>query len=160
MKKFVSITISDSRYIDKSIPDLSGDKIIEILSNSNLLLHDKKIIPDEGNNISNTLQSYLSQSEVDFIVTTGGTGVSPRDITPDITNKFLEKKIYGIPEMIRSQSFNKLNTSILYRGLCGISNDKLLLNLPGSPGGDEDGLKIVVPILDHIFSMISGDTKH
>ena len=160
MKKFVSITISDSRFIDKSIPDLSGDRIIEILSNNKLVLHDKKIIPDEEENISNTLQFFLCQDEVDFIITTGGTGVSARDITPDITNKFIEKRIDGIPEMIRSQSFNKLNTSILYRGLCGISNDKLLLNLPGSPGGVEDGLKIVVPILDHIFNMISGDTKH
>tara|TARA_B110000438_G_scaffold114172_1_gene111900 strand:- start:864 stop:1346 length:483 start_codon:yes stop_codon:yes gene_type:complete len=160
MKKFVSITISDSRFIDNSIPDLSGDKIIEILSNSNLVLYDKRIIPDEEDNISKTLKFYLNQTEVDFIVTTGGTGVSVRDITPEITSKFIEKRIDGIPEMIRSQSFNKLQTSILYRGLCGISNKKLLLNLPGSPNGVEDGLKIIVPILNHIFNMISGDTKH
>tara|TARA_B110001454_G_scaffold40283_1_gene39642 strand:+ start:2509 stop:2991 length:483 start_codon:yes stop_codon:yes gene_type:complete len=160
MKKFVSITISDSRYLDKHIPDLSGDKIIEILSNSKLILHEKIIIPDEKKHISNALQCYLNQNDVNFIVTTGGTGISKRDITPDITNKFIEKNINGIPEMIRLQSYKKLKTSLLYRGLCGIANDKLILNLPGSPGGVEDGLEIIVPILDHIFSMISGDTKH
>ena len=83
-----------------------------------------------------------------------------KKITRQNLNSFIEKNINGIPEMIRLQSYKKLKTSLLYRGLCGIANDKLILNLPGSPGGVKDGLEIIVPILDHIFSMISGDTKH
>ena len=72
----------------------------------------------------------------------------------------IQKEIPGIPELIRNQFYKNIETSVLYRGLCGISNKKIILNLPGSPGGVKDGLLVSVPLFDHIFKMISGNTEH
>ena len=72
----------------------------------------------------------------------------------------IQKEIPGIPELIRNQFYKNIETSVLYRGLCGISNKKIILNLPGSPGGVMDGLLVSEPLFDHIFKMISGNTEH
>ena len=74
--------------------------------------------------------------------------------------KFLEKNIPGIPELIRNSSYEKIKTSILYRGLCGIANNKIILNLPGSPGGVKDGLSSIIEILPHMFDLIDGKQGH
>jgi molybdenum cofactor synthesis domain-containing protein len=160
MKKFVSITVSDSRFINKNIPDLSGDTLIKSLSGLGLNLYEKVIVPDEKDEIHSALERFISIKEVNLIVTTGGTGVSERDITPEVTKKFIDKDIPGIPELIRSSSFKKLNTSVLYRGHCGIVKNKILLNLPGSPGGVKDGLDILKILLPHMFEILDGKQGH
>lgn len=159
MKKFVYITISDSRSQDSNIPDGAGLKIIEILEKKYQLI-EKKIIPDDEKTINRTLKDFINYDDLDLIVTTGGTGVSVRDVTPEATKSLLEKEIPGISELIRSEFYKDIKTSVLYRGLCGIANNKLILNLPGSPQGVQDGLSVSVPLFDHIFNLISGNTKH
>jgi len=159
MKKFVYITISDSRSQDSNIPDGAGLKITEILEKKYQLI-EKKIIPDDEITIHQTLKDFINYDDLDLIVTTGGTGVSVRDVTPEATKSLLEKEIPGISELIRNEFYKDINTSVLYRGLCGISKNKLILNLPGSPQGVQDGLSVSVPLFDHIFNLISGNTKH
>ncbi len=160
MKNFVSITLSDSRAEDPSIKDKSGDIIVETLTSYNLKLYDRVLIPDEPSEIKLALEKYIYINQVNLIVTTGGTGISQRDITPEITSEFLEKNIPGIPELIRNSSYEKIKTSILYRGLCGIANNKIILNLPGSPGGVKDGLRSIVEVLPHMFDLIEGKQGH
>ena len=159
MKKFVCITISDSRSKDPNISDLAGLRIIESLEKKYEFL-EKKIITDEKNIIIKTISDFLNYKDLDLIITTGGTGVSSRDVTPEATKNLIQKEIPGIPELIRNQFYKNIETSVLYRGLCGISNKKIILNLPGSPGGVKDGLLVSVPLFDHIFKMISGNTEH
>ena len=113
-----------------------------------------------GHAVSLTLEKFLKIDEVVLILTTGGTGISKRDVTPEATEKFIEKNIPGIPEMIRSSSFHKKNSSIIYRGLCGISNDKIILNLPGSPEGVKDGIEIAMKVLPHILEILDGKKGH
>ena len=128
MKNFVSITLSDSRSDDPSITDKSGDVLISFLVSNNLNLYERILIPDDPSELESALEKYVNTDDVSLIVTTGGTGISQRDITPEITSKFLEKNIPGIPELIRNSSYEKIKTSILYRGLCGIANNKIILN--------------------------------
>lgn len=160
MKKFVSITLSDSRSDDPSISDKSGDILVSFLQSNNLNLYERILIPDDSSELKLAFEKYLNIDDVNLIVTTGGTGISKRDITPEITNKFLEKNIPGIPELIRISSYKKIKTSILYRGLCGIANNKIILNLPGSPGGVKDGLSSIIEILPHMFDLIDGKQGH
>jgi len=160
MKKFVSITVSDSRSNNPNLADKSGSTLIETLLSWSLILYEKIIIPDDEKDIYESIDGYLSVDEINLIITTGGTGISQRDITPEVTQRFIEKNIPGIPELIRSSSYNKINTSVLYRGLCGVAKNKILLNLPGSPGGVKDGLSAVKNILPHIFEILDGKQGH
>ncbi|MAQ49103.1 MAG: molybdenum cofactor biosynthesis protein, partial [Chloroflexi bacterium] len=100
MKNFVSITLSDSRSDDPSITDKSGDVLISFLVSNNLNLYERILIPDDPSELESALEKYVNTDDVSLIVTTGGTGISQRDITPEITSKFLEKNIPGIPELI------------------------------------------------------------
>lgn len=160
MKKFVCITVSDTRFNNNKISDLSGNTLIDMLCQLNLELFEKVIVPDEEVEIYDALEKFISIKEVDLIITTGGTGISDRDITPDVTKKFIEKNIPGIPELIRASSFEKINTSVLYRGYCGLVKNKIILNLPGSPGGVRDGLDLFNKILPHMFEILDGKQGH
>jgi len=160
MKKFVSITVSDSRSINPDLQDISGTTLVDILLSWDLDLYEKSIIPDDKDKLFEAIEKYLSIDEINLIITTGGTGISERDITPEVTKNFIEKNIPGIPELIRNSSYNKINTSVIYRGLCGIAKNKILLNLPGSPGGVKDGLGVVENILPHIFEILDGKQGH
>ncbi|MFN3329799.1 MAG: molybdenum cofactor biosynthesis protein B, partial [Pyrinomonadaceae bacterium] len=121
---------------------------------------DKIIVPDDLEKIAQTLEKMADRNDVNLIITTGGTGLSPRDNTPEATLKVIEKLVPGIAEAIRLQTMKKTPTAILSRGVCGIRNNTLIINLPGSPNAVVECFEVIEPILKHAVSLIEGKKVH
>ncbi|AEE14589.1 molybdenum cofactor synthesis domain protein [Thermodesulfobium narugense DSM 14796] len=151
---FAVITLSDSGYKGER-EDLSGKKIIEICKEKGFLLSCYEILPDEKSLLIEKLIE-LSNQKINLILTTGGTGFSERDITPEATKKVIEKEIPGIPEAMRNLSLKKTNRAMLTRGVCGIRKKTIILNLPGSAKAVEECLSFVIDPLEHGINILMG----
>lgn len=115
-----------------------------------------QILPDEKDRITDQLLYWCDVEKVDLILTTGGTGFSPRDVTPEATRKVIEKEVPGIPEALRMESLKKTPRAMLSRGIAGIRRRTLIINLPGSPRAVEEHLSILLPVLEHALGILSG----
>ena len=148
MIKVGILTISDkgSRGDRK---DLSGKVIEEVVKKINGEVKYYQIIPDEKDTIQKELIKAVDKLHLDLILTTGGTGLAKRDVTPDATLEVIEKEVSGISEIIRSESFKKTDRAILSRGVAGIRKESLIINLPGSPKGVRESLEIILKALPH-----------
>ena len=118
-----------------------------------------EIVPDEQDNIRKKLIAFCDQQHLNLLLTTGGTGPAPRDVTPEATTAVIERNVPGIAEMLRMTGYQKNPRAILSRGIAGIRGHTLIINLPGSRGGVEDGLELLLPILPHALLKIAGDTR-
>ncbi len=114
------------------------------------------IVPDEVDIIRNRLIEWADAGDVDVILTTGGTGLGPRDVTPEATMPILDKLVPGIAEAMRIETFGKTPASILSRAVAGVRKKCLIINLPGSPNGVRECLEVIVPAITHGFEMITG----
>jgi molybdenum cofactor synthesis domain-containing protein len=152
------ITLSDSGYKGER-EDLSGKKIIEIFKNRGYFLSCYEILPDEKNLLVEKLIE-LSNQKINLILTTGGTGFSERDNTPEATKEILEKEIPGIPEAMRNLSLKKTNRAMLTRGVCGIRKKSIILNLPGSVKAVEECISFVIDPLEHGIDILMGWDKN
>jgi molybdenum cofactor synthesis domain-containing protein len=118
-------------------------------------------VPDETHAIVPVLLSWADSGEVDLIITTGGTGFGPRDVTPEATAAVLDRTAPGIAEAVRRQGADATPYAMLSRGLVGARGSVLLANLPGSPGGVRDGLRVLGPTVSHVSALLrSADTRH
>ncbi|GAH64835.1 unnamed protein product, partial [marine sediment metagenome] len=115
-----------------------------------------QIIPDEKDIIQEELIKAVDKLHLDLILTTGGTGLAKRDVTPDATLAIIEKEVSGISEIIRSESFKKTNRAILSRGVAGVRKESLIINLPGSPKGVRESLEIILDALPHGIEILKG----
>ena len=117
----------------------------------------RTVVPDDGADITALLLRWCDDLQVDLVVTTGGTGAAPRDVTPEATRPVLEREVPGVAEEIRRQGLSSTPYAILSRGLVGIRGRTLVVNLPGSPGGVRDGLAVLGPLAEHIVALAHGE---
>jgi molybdenum cofactor biosynthesis protein MoaC len=151
------ITISDSRKKDQ---DESGKLIINALTINGFNIVDYKIIPDEIDLIEKELIYYSDKLGVNIIITTGGTGVGPHDVTAEATKKVLEKEVSGISENLRNYGQSRTPLSMLSRGVSGIRGNTLIVNMPGSSNAVSQSINALFPGVMHIFRMIAGQGHH
>ena len=154
------LTISDTRSADAQHSDQSGDTIASITANLGYQLVVRETVSDDLNLISKILGEWADEGEVDLILTTGGTGLGPRDITPEATNAMLDIEIPGIGEAMRMETFQKTTLSILSRATAGVRSGCLIINLPGSPKGVRECLSVVIDSIPHALEMIRGRKTH
>ncbi|HBE14762.1 MAG TPA: molybdenum cofactor biosynthesis protein [Ruminococcaceae bacterium] len=148
------ITVSD-RAAQGIYQDKSGAVVAELLKEYGYDIINTIIIPDEKNTIKNTLLTLCEQG-VHLIITTGGTGFAPRDITPEATKEVIEREAPGIAEYMRQRSMEITPRGMLSRGIAGIKANSLIINLPGSPKGATENLGFVLPSLTHGLDMLNG----
>ncbi|MDK2820038.1 MAG: molybdopterin adenylyltransferase [Clostridia bacterium] len=144
---------------DKGAKGEREDKSSEIIKNKLKPLADMvdyRIIPDEKEELKKALVGLTDEIKVDLIFTTGGTGFSPRDITPEATMEVIERVVPGIPEAIRRKSYQITPRAMLSRGTAGIRGKTLIINLPGSPKAVEESLDIILPVLEHGLEILKG----
>jgi molybdenum cofactor synthesis domain-containing protein len=135
--------------------DTSGEILAAGLTKLGYELKDPIVIPDNISQIQAAIELSLA-GKVDLIVTTGGTGVSPHDVTPEATAPLIKKLLPGIPEAFRAYSRDRVPTTDISRGLAGVTGSSLIINLPGSPGGVKDGLVIIERLAGHVHDQIAG----
>jgi molybdenum cofactor synthesis domain-containing protein len=129
-----------------------------MLEGEGFSITEKKIVPDDRRQIVDSLVEWVDIKGLDLIVTSGGTGVSPTDITPEAMEEIIDYQVPGMSEAMRAASLKKTSHAMLSRAIAGVRGSCLIINLPGSPGGVKDNLSVVLPALKHALSKLGGDT--
>lgn len=150
------LTLSDKGSRGERV-DTSGPAIAQALGSERYEIAKTAIIPDEAAVIAETLKNWVDREGLALILTTGGTGVSPRDVTPQATRTMLDYEIPGMAEAMRTASLAKTPNAMLSRAVAGVRCATLIINLPGSPKGARENLEAVLPALPHALEKIAGD---
>ena len=150
------LTVSDRSALGER-EDLSGPAIEELILEQGWSVSRMEIIPDERQLLIDTLGSWADSGEMDIILTTGGTGFSPRDITPEATIEVIDRETPGLPEAMRAASLSVTPHAMMSRATAGIRKRTLIVNLPGSPRGAIENLNVILPVFDHAVALLSDD---
>jgi molybdenum cofactor synthesis domain-containing protein len=150
------LTVSDKGAAGQR-PDESGQVIRQMLSKFSSQVVCYQIVPDEKEDIQRELLHFSDELKLDVIFTTGGTGLSPRDITPEVTSEVLHKPVPGIAEAMRLTGMQKTPYAMLSRAVCGTRGQSLILNLPGSPKAVAECMEVIIPVLPHAVKKLRGD---
>jgi molybdopterin adenylyltransferase len=156
MIKVAVLTLSDKGSKGERT-DESGPAIEKLLVKIDAEIVHSEILPDEKSKIKRALISLCKKT--DLIITTGGTGVSPRDVTPDATKEVIDYEIPGMAEAMRRESLKKTPRAMISRAVAGVRGETIIINLPGSPKAVKENLAVVLPVLSHTIEKIKGSTK-
>jgi molybdenum cofactor synthesis domain-containing protein len=152
------ITVSDTGFAGERI-DQSGPLIRDMLIQAGYEVVLYRILPDERIDLAEHLSALCDRHQADLILTTGGTGFSPRDYTPEATMDIAERLVPGIPEAMRAYSLQKTNRAMLSRSIAAIRGQTLIINLPGSPRAAQENLECILPTLEHGLAIMIGTAK-
>jgi molybdopterin adenylyltransferase len=153
--KAAIITVSDKGSVGQRV-DTGGPALREILAKT-FDVTGITIVPDEAPLIARTIKELIDRDKVDLVVTTGGTGVGKRDVTPEATRSVMEKDLPGFAEVMRMESYRITPRGIISRAVCGIRGESIIINLPGSPKAAVECLMFVLSAIPHALSKIKGD---
>jgi molybdenum cofactor biosynthesis protein B len=153
----VVITISDSAARGART-DESGPEACRLLREAGYQVEDPVVVPDSRPFIAARIREAATRGA--FVITTGGTGLAPRDVTPEATRDVLDREVPGIAEMLRADGRKSTPSACLSRGVAGLLGECLVVNLPGSPNAVREGLQALLPVLRHALRIAAGDTEH
>ena len=153
------ITVSDACSRGER-EDASGAALVELLTDLGATIVERKILSDDLEPLAQTLRELADRSDVNLIITTGGTGLGPRDNTPEATQRVIEREAPGIAEAIRAESLKVTPMAMISRGVCGVRSETLIINLPGSPKAVRESFAVVAPVLSHALDLLAGNTAH
>ena len=140
--------------------DRSGPAVRDVLESHGWQVTALELLPDEFDRIRDRLEAWTNSEDCDAVFTSGGTGLSPRDVTPEATRSVIEKKIPGLAELMRAEGIKSTPLAALSRGVVGVRKRKLIVNLPGSPRGARESLESIIKVLPHAIDQIQGRTGH
>jgi molybdopterin adenylyltransferase len=151
------LTVSDSSARGERL-DLSGPAVVDALSKAGFEVVAAEIVSDDQVPIQQAIVRLAEKARL--VVTTGGTGVARRDVTPEATTAVCERRLEGVAEKMRLEGGKKTRFAALSRGICGVRGESVILNVPGSPVGAVDSLNAVIDLMPHALQLLSGNTKH
>ncbi|MDQ3645676.1 MAG: MogA/MoaB family molybdenum cofactor biosynthesis protein [Actinomycetota bacterium] len=158
MARVLIVTISD-RVAAGTARDLSGELAAELMAGAGFEVAAPRVVPDELELIAHLLVE-AAEGGVDLVLTTGGTGLAPRDVTPEATKAVVERDALGLVELMRTAGIAKTPLAALSRAHAGVRGNTLIVNLPGSPKAVEESLEALLPVLPHALRILSGDGDH
>jgi molybdenum cofactor synthesis domain-containing protein len=156
--RFGILTLSD-RSASGERADASGPALADLIRAQNWSVAKQAILPDNESAIRAALIEWADSREVDVILTTGGTGFAPRDVTPEATRAVIERETPGLAETMRAESLKKTPHAMLSRAVAGIRGHTLIVNLPGSPKGALENLQMILPVLPHAIQLLTDDPE-
>ena len=155
----VVITVSDACARGER-KDESGELLTQLLTEIGAQVVATKILSDDLDPLTEALKELADRDDVNLIVTTGGTGLAPRDNTPEATLKVIEREAPGLAEAMRNETLKQTPMSMISRGVCGVYSGTLIVNLPGSPNAVRESFAVIAPVLAHAVALLAGQTKH
>src|ERR1051326_5727912 len=159
MIKAVVITVSDACSRGER-EDASGAALVQLLRGIGAEIVDSGILSDDLGPLVQALKEFAERDDVNLIITTGGTGLGPRDNTPEATRQVIEREAPGIAEAIRAESLKVTPMAMISRGVCGVRSGTLIVNLPGSPKAVRESFGVIAPVLSHAIDLLEGWTAH
>jgi molybdopterin adenylyltransferase len=155
----VVITVSDACSSGER-KDESGETLLQLLKDLGAEIVATRILNDDLDPLAEALRKFADQPDINLIITTGGTGLGPRDNTPEATLKVIERAAPGLSEAMRIETLKNTPMAMLSRGVCGIRSGTLIVNLPGSPKAVKESFAVIAPVLKHAVALLAGQTRH